>query len=99
MGKQQTYLIRNAYGEVYNEVLEPTVVLDIDTGTLHKIGEYDDVESYYNELIEAYNSHGYFDQANSIALFSLPKDQEIIDNVYNNTGYVLTVYKNVINQI
>lgn len=73
----------NVYTEGINE---PYMVID-DLGTLLKIGEKGMVTSYYEKTLQTYNSAGFFDEASSLMLVELPKDQEEIDKVFNITGY------------
>lgn len=93
----KTFLIRNAYGEVFNEVSRPTVVFDTETGTIHKIGDFGVVYKFYDQITTAYVDAGFINQARAMALMELPKDQEIVDNVFNNTGYILKIHNHTKN--
>lgn len=78
---------------VYNKVTRPTVVFDKEDGVLLKIGEYDTMRNYYDQIHGVYTQAGLHDIANELVLMELPKDQEIIDKVFNIAGYIKRVYK------
>lgn len=90
-----TFDIRDEKGEVFNTVTHPAVVFDKQCGTLQKIGEYADMETYFNVTQAAYRKAGFPDVADDVTLMDLPRDQDIIDKVFQNTGYLLTLYKNL----
>lgn len=82
------FLIRSADGEVINKVENPGAVVDCEMKILLKIGEFEDMEEYYDIMRNRYLSANFVDQANSLAYMHLPKDQEEIDKIFQNTGYI-----------
>lgn len=85
--------IRNTQGEVFNRVNRPTVVFDSETFTWHKIGELEDMIEYLHESRDAYSKAGLRAMAKSLKLLELPQDQELVDNVFNITGYIRVVFE------
>lgn len=82
------FLIRNEQGKIYNEVSEPAVVVDLAAKCVLKIGEYSDMEIYFNLICKKYKDAGYVEMAHDIALMNIPKDQEEIDKIFHNSGYI-----------
>lgn len=87
------FLIQDGAGYMYNKVIEPTVVFDIEMGVLLKIGEHSDMVDYYKETCKAYLDLGFVSVAKDIVLMVLPKDQTIIDKVFQNTGFLKRLYQ------
>lgn len=87
-----TFLIRDNT-QVFNEVSEPGAIMDVKTGTLLKIGEYEVMEEYWEFMRKQYINNGFRDMADDIMLVQLPKNQEIIDKVFNISDYIGTLYK------
>lgn len=86
------FLIRDGSGNVFNEVENPAVVFDSSCSVLLKIGEYKQMEEYYNFVYERFISTGNDDMANDLVLMSLPKVQEEVDKVFQICDYVGKVY-------
>ena len=82
------FLIRSENGEIINKVKNPGAVIDFKLGVLLKIGEYESMEEYYNIMREKYLAANFIDEANSLAYMELPKNQEEIDKIFQNTGYI-----------
>lgn len=80
--------------KVYNEVCNPAVVYDIKSGLL-KIGEKEEMEYYFNKTNRLYRQCGLHDIANDLYLMELPKDQEIVDKVFQIHDYVLHLHKQI----
>ena len=78
--------------EVYNRVTRPAVVFDRETGTLMKIGEWEVMEEYFHKTQDEYRAVGYHEIADDVLLMELPNDQEIVDKVFQNTGYLKVLY-------
>lgn len=84
------------------KVKRPALVCDIDGYVIIKIGEYEDMLHYYKELRKVFNSLDYarlnreltglglpkvtIPIERTIELIELPGDQNIIDNIINNSG-------------
>lgn len=85
--------IRDEKGEVFNRVKEPAVVFDRETGTIYKIGEYEVMEEYFNRTQTLYRSQGFGDIADEMILMELPGNQQIIDRVFQISGYVKRLYE------
>lgn len=81
--------------QVFNTVNHPAVVFDSSCGTLYKIGEYDVMYTYFKDTVEKYRTHGFHDMADDLVLMTLPQDQTLVDKVFNNTGYILTIYNHL----
>ena len=93
--QNSTFEVRDGQGKTFNTLTKPAVVFDKSSGTLHKIGEYADMLNYFSISEGAYRKAGFTDIADDVTLMELPRDQEIIDKVFQNTGYLLTLYKNL----
>lgn len=76
--------------KTHNEVSRPTAVYSYDErgGVLLKIGEYDVMSDYFDDTVDRYRSFGYNEIADQIYLMELPKDQEVIDKVFQITNYI-----------
>ncbi len=80
--------LKNIKGQVLVDDLEnPACFFDKETFTLMKIGERELVKELYNYHRAAYLKGGYNKQADSLVMVDLPKDQDIIDKVFNISGY------------
>lgn len=90
-----TFEVRDGQGQTFSTLENPAVVFDKKCGTLQKIGEYADMEDYFNVTQATYRKAGFPDIADDVTLMDLPRDQEIIDKVFQNTGYLLTLYKDL----
>lgn len=73
---------------VYNKVENPAVVFDRETGTLHRIGERETMVEYFNTASGKYRDKGFHAEADSLTYMELPKNQAVIDKVFQNTGYI-----------
>lgn len=85
--------IRDEKGEIFNTVEEPAAVFDRETGTLHKIGNRENIMAHFNVMTQAYRAHGFHDMADDVTFMELPKDQEILDKVFQNSGYIKRLYE------
>lgn len=81
---------------VYNEVKRPTVVFDREVWVLLKIGEYEVMREYCSEKRKKYTSIGRLDVANGIELLELPQDQELVDKIFQNSGYLRVYYNKTV---
>jgi len=79
-------------GTVFNRAQQPAVVFDKQLGTLYRIGESADMETYYKVVNRAYEEGGFPEMARSVVFMDLPKDQDEIDKVFQITGYVKKLY-------
>lgn len=95
MTMKSIFDIRDESGHVFNQTGQPTVVFDKSCGTLLKIGDYADMLNYFNVTQAAYRRVGFHSIADDVTLMELPLEQETIDKVFQNTGYLLTLYKNL----
>jgi hypothetical protein len=95
------YLIKELYGSLYctdasngdilYELSEPVVLFSLDgLFTLHRIGNKDSVTAYYDKIRERAKGT---DLVDDYVLADLPKDVEILNRVYNNSGYLSTLFK------
>lgn len=82
------FLIRNEQGEIYNMVNEPAVVVDLAVNVVLKIGEYEDMQNYFNTMCKKYIDAGFSKMAHDLAVMHIPKDQEEIDKIFLNSGYI-----------
>lgn len=92
--------INSAYQPV--EVKNPAIVIDIEDGTVHKVGEYESMVEHANFLRSLYNQAQ--NQAPhlgagvpEIAVFELPKNQEDIDLALDASGYAFALYNESVN--
>lgn len=86
-------LIQDESGEIYNKTNNPAVVFDKESGVYHKIGGYNSMKSYYEVARTAYEANGFQEMADNLILLELPKDQEIVDKVFQITGFLKTFYE------
>lgn len=82
------FLIRDGSGQVFNEVQNPAAVYDSRDSVLIKIGEFSDMQQYFNSIQNSYRAHGFHLEADDIALMELPKDQAEIDKVFGICDYI-----------
>ena len=87
------FLIQDEKGTVFNRVKNPAAVFDRESGTLHKIGENENMVTYYNMVQDKYRSAGFHDIADDVTLMDLPKDQVEINRVFQITGYIKRLYE------
>lgn len=78
---------------IYNSVKTPAVVFDKDLGVLLKIGDYSEMEKYYEITTNIYKERSLNFMVESLILLELPKDQDIVDKVFQNTGYLKSYYE------
>lgn len=78
----------NGQTSVYNELTEPAILFDNKTFVLHKIHEKNVIAQLFQEWSDAYQKAGFPQMANSLAWMEIPKHQELIDKIFNNTGYI-----------
>lgn len=84
-----TVKIRDYNGAVLNVVEHPAIVYDKDTYTLFRIGEASEIKEYYEKLKSIKCGYDEICQlVDSIAYMELPNNQELIDNLFNITGYL-----------
>lgn len=95
----QKFLIQDSKGNIYNEVTRPAAVFDTQLGTLHKIGEYDDMLAYYEHLCYTYKAGGFPEMAADLAVMDLPADQKEIDKVFQSVDYIGLLYKRMKKEI
>lgn len=87
------FLIQDEKGTVFNRVKNPAAVFDRESGTLHKIGEKENMVATYNFMQDKYRSAGLYDIADDLTLIDLPKDQVEINRVFQITGYIKRLYE------
>jgi len=91
----------NIHGRI---IKRPTVIFDNDNYAMLKIGEYEEIEEYYKTMRKSLNNIDYSKLnrklstmgfpaltkplERSLELIELPRDQDLIDNVMHNTGYL-----------
>lgn len=78
--------------KVYREVEEPYAVFHKELGTLLKIGEKEEMHSYFENITSRYRAFGFHQEADEITLMELPKEQEEIDKVFGIVDYVGRLY-------
>lgn len=82
----------------------PAIVCDTDEYVVMKIGEYEDMQEFYKVARKALSSVNYKELNNklklmrlpnlnkplerSIELIELPLNQEVVDNIFYNSGYL-----------
>ncbi|PAV30330.1 hypothetical protein CIL05_07620 [Virgibacillus profundi] len=93
------FLIRDHDGHVHSKVKDPGVVIDKKTGTLIMIGEASKMEDYRLSLKNRYESFGAFALSKDLVTMKISKDQDEIDKVFQITGYVKTLYDNLIKTV
>lgn len=85
--------IQDGKGILYNMTENPAVVFDKECGTLYKIGERETMLIYFQFLSESYRNAGYDYIANDMTFMELPHDQEEVDRVFQNSGYIKQLYE------
>lgn len=92
--KKEFIKIRTKKGFIYNSVLNPAAVYDIKLGLL-KIGEKYEIKKYFNELIEKLEEYNIDNMKSYINYIELPRNQELIDKIFQDELYILTYIKNL----
>jgi hypothetical protein len=90
------YLIRDGAGKIYNTVENPAVVYDSRDSVLLKIGERESMEEFFNTVQNQYRFYGFSDMADDISFMELPRDQEIIDKVFQICDYIGKLHRQVL---
>lgn len=86
------------------KIKRPTVIFDNDNYAMLKIGEYEEIKEYYKTMRKSLKKIDYSKLnrklntmglpaltkplERSLELMELPRDQDLIDNVMHNTGYL-----------
>lgn len=78
---------------VLNTVTEPAVVFDAEEGVRFKVGEFDDMLTYFNKVQDRYKSTGSEAMAANIVIMGLPRDQAEINKAMFNPDYLITLHK------
>lgn len=84
----KTIQVRDGYGKVYQTLKNPAVLFDKDSGVLLKIGEAHHIAMAHEEYAAKYREHGHHGMANDLTYLELPLDQELVDNIFQKTGYL-----------
>jgi len=95
-------IIRSSNGDVFNKVENPAVVVDavkdkngiVNKYIMMKIGEKENMLDYQNIVIDKYKKNGFEDYIN-IRVIELPKKQKLIDKVFQTTGYLTKILKDI----
>ncbi|WP_303982215.1 hypothetical protein [Niallia circulans] len=82
------FLIRDESSREYNKVSIPAAVYDSRDSVLLKIGEREDMLSYFDLVQNKYRKEGFHVIANDISFMELPKDQVEIDKVFQICDYI-----------
>lgn len=85
--------IRDGKGKVFNRVENPAIVFDRDTFTLLKIGELEEMQNYWELVTQTYHNGGFLNMVKATTLMELAHDQEEINRVFQNTGYIKHLYR------
>lgn len=93
--EEKIFLIRDGSGHVFNRVKNPSVVYDAKDSVLLKIGEREEMDTYYEFVQKAYRDAGFSWAANDIYFMELPMDQEEIDKVFQICDYIGTVHRKI----
>jgi len=83
--------IRDSKGELFNEVKNPAVVADKSPRgnyIMLKIGEKEVMEEYYDTVVSNFEKMKFPQFAKDLCLIDLPKNQKIIDRIFQTTGYI-----------
>lgn len=92
------FLIQDSTGKVFNKVQNPTAVYDARDSVLLKIGEWENMYKFYEEVQARYNLFGYSEEARDIHIMTLPKDQELIDKVFQICDYIGVLHRHAMKQ-
>lgn len=84
----KTVLVRDGKGKVYQMLHNPAVLFDKDSGVLHKIGEAQQIKAIHEDYDLKYREKGFHDMANDLTYLELPLDQDLVDNIFQKTGYL-----------
>jgi hypothetical protein len=91
--KESEYLVRDGSGKVFNRVKNPTAVYDARDSVLMKIGEKEIIHGFFEEVQTRYRAFGFTKEANDICMLELPKDQEVIDKVFQICDYIGVLHR------
>lgn len=91
--KPKLFLIRNINSDEVTEVAEPMVVFDTHTGEIFTIGSFEQTYPFYDTMMTAHLVNNNYEKSQHIHLMSLPKDQSLIDKIYEQKGFIKEIYK------
>lgn len=86
-------LIRDGSGMVINEVENPAIVFDKNSSVLLFIGEYELMKGKFEFHQKSYREGGFPEMADAVTLMEVPLDQELVDKLFQNSGYVGVYYR------
>lgn len=80
--------------KIIRKLENPAIIYDLKSG-LVKIGEIKEVQETFTSLVDRYKLNGFSELADDLRYLELPHDEELIDKIFNISGYILTVHKNL----
>lgn len=93
MPQQFNIIAASDHKTVLNTVTEPAVVFDAEEGVMFKVGEFDDMLTYFNKVQDRYKSTGSEAMAANIVMMGLPRDQDEINKAMFNPAYLITLHE------
>lgn len=83
-------------GVVFTEgVKRPTFIYDKMMYHRVRYGDYEQILKIYNETRETYIKAGFPDMADDLGMIEVPADQELVDNLFQSTGFFNNFIKDI----
>lgn len=92
------YCTDSSNGDILYELTEPAVMFLYTEGSMpviSRLGNKEVVMEEYNSRTEKAKKAGLLDMLSEYYVMDLPLDVEILNKVYNNTGYLMTLLKSM----
>lgn len=94
------YCADESSGEILYEITEPAVLFSATpTPVVLKLGNKDKLESIYSKRLSDARAAGCEDLVADYVLADLPKDVDVLNRVYNNSGYLNVLFREHIEKL
>lgn len=79
--------------KVYNTVENPAAIFEVEQGILLHIGEREAIMTAYETMNKLFSAYNKTHLAHDIEYIDLPKDQTVLDNVFQKSGYIKKLHE------
>lgn len=85
--------VRNKGGRASHVIGRPAAVFNHKTGVLIKLGEREVLQAFSKVARSSYVVPGYADHPDDITYMELPLDEDIVNRVYHDPGFIKELYE------